>query len=52
MQLINKYFQEISKQTDLKIDHYETMILAYVKNNHMEKIDGILAQMKKKTLKF
>lgn len=52
MQLINKYFQEISKQTDLKIDHYETMILAYVKNNHMEKIDGILAQMKKKNIEI
>lgn len=52
MQLIDKYFQEISKQTDLKIDHYETMILAQVKNNHMEKIDGILALMKTKNIEI
>ncbi|EMG48063.1 CCM1 Mitochondrial group I intron splicing factor CCM1 [Candida maltosa Xu316] len=50
LKMVERYFDEISKQTELKIDHYETMVYAYVKNNNMTKVDDVLKIMKDKDI--
>lgn len=50
IQVIEGYFNEIEKQTELKMDHYETKIAVYVKNKNKKKIEEVLGVMKAKNL--
>ncbi|CAK9439987.1 uncharacterized protein LODBEIA_P40870 [Lodderomyces beijingensis] len=49
---LERYFEMIAGENRLKADHYETMVLAYVKTGNMAKVEQLLKDMKTKGLEI